>query len=351
MKGIFYLKGCSAEDVIHLKVQFTRIQNWSFLQDSDFSAHRGGFLRRLVFFRTDLCVVAVKDIRYVRWLLIMFLMSRILGKREGYVIDLQGSCQKVTYRFLMWVCLISLWQGAVQIFVGVFCPIYLRFLRKSRAGQINDGFALQGEAPVMYCKTSESYGLVHGGSFGHTLGMVNGFRQVHTPGVEITSNEPIVSLTDCHQLIVPPDSYGHYICIYHRFRYNRALLKALRGRVKAPALIYARATRDIYAPILYALEQKIPCVLEVNSEIEWDQLRANHWSQRLFSGSSISVESWCLEFATIITVVSEPLKRMLVKRGVKESKILVVPNAVDSSIFKPMKPLLRRSLFRWFSGL
>ena len=98
--------------------------------------------------------------------------------------------------------------------------------------------------------------------------------------------------------------------------------------------IYQRSSLNGYAGIRYALENNIPFVLEYNSSELWT---CRQWGRKRLSfiKFSMDVERLLFEKATLITCVSEPLKRELIERGIEENKIIITPNGVDTQKYTP----------------
>ena len=51
-------------------------------------------------------------------------------------------------------------------------------------------------------------------------------------------------------------------------------------------------------------------------------------------------ENSLMKKANHVVTISESMKEAIIKRGIPEEKITVVPNAVDTSYFKPKKKVL-----------
>jgi glycosyltransferase involved in cell wall biosynthesis/ubiquinone/menaquinone biosynthesis C-methylase UbiE len=115
----------------------------------------------------------------------------------------------------------------------------------------------------------------------------------------------------------------------HYYKSLKPLLELLQ-----PAYLYERLCLGNYAGAKLARKLGIPYVVEYNgSEISM---------RRSFDGQGYELEALYLQAemaafrqATLITVVSEPVKEDLVQRGVDPHKILVNPNACDPDDYRP----------------
>src|SRR5215510_1173812 len=110
---------------------------------------------------------------------------------------------------------------------------------------------------------------------------------------------------------------------------------------RLPTLIYQRASLFNYSGAYLAAKWNIPLVLEYNGSEIWV---AENWGVPLqHSGWANRIETAILEAAYAIVVVSEPLKKELVSRGIHGEKILVNPNGVDPSRFDSGRQYERRA--------
>jgi glycosyltransferase involved in cell wall biosynthesis/ubiquinone/menaquinone biosynthesis C-methylase UbiE len=115
----------------------------------------------------------------------------------------------------------------------------------------------------------------------------------------------------------------------HYYKSLKPLLQVLR-----PAYLYERLCLGNYSAARLSRELGIPYIVEYNgSEIAM---------RRSFDGRGYELEELYLQAelaafrqATLISVVSEPIKEDLVQRGVDPDRILVNPNAADPDDYRP----------------
>jgi glycosyltransferase involved in cell wall biosynthesis len=110
-----------------------------------------------------------------------------------------------------------------------------------------------------------------------------------------------------------------------------------------PHFIYERYSLFNFSGVLAARLFRIPLLLEVNSPLADESAgegllrlyRFGLWSERVICNS-----------ATTVVAVTGVLKDILVRNGIQQRKILVLPNGVSPSQFAPIPPdpALRRSL-------
>lgn len=115
-------------------------------------------------------------------------------------------------------------------------------------------------------------------------------------------------------------------CFYPLASLPNLWLLARASRHQAYDFIYERYAFGNFAGVLWARWRRVPLVLEVNSPLALElslegEIRAKkiaRWSERTICN-----------LATLVVVVSDVLRRMLIAEGVRASKILVLPNGVN----------------------
>jgi glycosyltransferase involved in cell wall biosynthesis len=120
-----------------------------------------------------------------------------------------------------------------------------------------------------------------------------------------------------------------------RILYNDDLASALRSHCRhdSPDLIYERFTRYGTAGASIARELGVPLLLEVNAP-----LALEHRTYRGGGGlgeHALAAERWTASQADAALVVSAPLREHLVALGVPRERVHVVPNGVDTAVFRP----------------
>lgn len=190
---------------------------------------------------------------------------------------------------------------------------------------------------VLYSRTQFWFGLKAGGSVGHTVGVLKGLSQLAQ--VEIISNEPLRGIGDLSCTVVRP--------LLKRWPgellYNLHFTPHLTAKIGAfePDFVYHRYSGDSFATASVCRRLGIPLVLEFNSSDLW---KIQYWGRDNFRARFRNsmrklifryTEPFNLRSASLIVVVSAPLKESLVSQGLSAERILVNPNAVDPEKFKP----------------
>ena len=170
-----------------------------------------------------------------------------------------------------------------------------------------------------------------GGALTHVTGFLSGLLR---EGASLTlfSGRPVETACDVHHV---PDSSRLCLCreaalLSYNLRFV-ASARRLLARKKARVL-YQRHGKFLFAGALLSRCMGIPLVLEYNASEVW---MAKYWDPARFSPWLRLCEKVSLEAASLIVVVSEPLKQQLLDMGVPAERILVNPNAVDPGCFHP----------------
>ncbi len=164
-----------------------------------------------------------------------------------------------------------------------------------------------------------------GGAATHTAGVINGLTSA---GVEVNVFAPErpdgVGTAHCES--VPP---RHVVQLAHWLTlvgHSQDLVSAAAGT--SADLVYQRYALGSYAGLALARRLNVPLVLEFNGSEIW---AGRHWGTgRLpLARTLAALERRNLLDASLIVVVSQPLKDGLVEEGIEPDRVLVNPNAVD----------------------
>lgn len=195
---------------------------------------------------------------------------------------------------------------------------------------------------VAYIRTQFWFGLKSGGSVGHTLGVLNGFRE-NGCKIKIISNERFLGVDDFDYLAIEPKLkkpawVGELLYnFYAKEKFKKEISKF------QPDFIYHRYTGCTFFVAKTAKELNIPLILEFNSFDTW---KMKHWGKskscfkefiKKYSLRNVVewIEKYNLESIFLIVTVSRRLRTDLLKIGIPEGRILVNPNGVDPEKFNP----------------
>jgi glycosyltransferase involved in cell wall biosynthesis len=165
-----------------------------------------------------------------------------------------------------------------------------------------------------------------GGAATHTAGVINGFTSAGVK-VNVFAPERPEGVHSAEYHAVPP---RHILQLVHwltRIGYGRTIVSAAAS---TPAdLVYQRYALGSYAGLELARRLGVPLVLEFNSSEIWTE--RNWGTGRVpLARTLAALERRNLIDASVIVVVSEPLKDQLIEQGISPQKVLVNPNGVDA---------------------
>lgn len=195
---------------------------------------------------------------------------------------------------------------------------------------------------IIYARTQFWLNLKSGGSVGHTLGVLSGFEQNNCV-VKIISNERFLGIADFNYSVIKPiiKSPSFFGEIIYNFYAKKGFMKEISGF--KPDFIYHRYVAYTFFVAQIAKKLNIPLIIEFNSFETW---KIKYWKKdknlfkRFIKRYLLyyvvkKIEDFNLRNAFLIIAVSQPLKIDLVKLGIPEEKILVIPNGVDIEKFSP----------------
>ena len=196
---------------------------------------------------------------------------------------------------------------------------------------------------ILYLRTGYIFNLNSGGSVAHTIGVINALMMKRE--VDILSNDLLTGVKDKIKIIFPITIplLPSYI---KELLYNIKVIRYCNYNEFKYGAIYQRFSGASFAGAYLANKYNIPFILEYNSSDIW---RLKNWKGSSIGTSIIKriyqyliyipiyriIESYCFHNAKIIIVVSEVMKKNLIKQGISEEKILFNPNGADPNIYHP----------------
>lgn len=196
-----------------------------------------------------------------------------------------------------------------------------------------------------YVRSDLIYGLTAGGSVGHIAGVLNSLDRFTGPPVFLTTDAIPTVRSEIETHVIAP---GADFCGYEMlpaFHFGRVMGREAAARVagRQVSFVYQRYSVGSLAGLETARRLDAPFVLEYNGSEVWI---SRTWGRPLpHARLARRIEDALVCAADLVVVVSRPLANELVARGVREERILVNPNGVDTDRYSPTvdgSPVRRR---------
>ncbi len=177
-------------------------------------------------------------------------------------------------------------------------------------------------------------------------GILSGLRRCGVEVIVVTSC-PAPDLGDIPIEVIPYSrsmmNFPEVFSIAHNQRVLRKIAPILE-RYK-PDVIYQRHSSHNITGAMIKHRFGIQYILQFDGSEVWMK---THWSKTYLPRMLAHAENIALRCASLVTVVSEPMRRMAVNAGASEDKIALVPNGVDTEMFRRMvEPLPIRQQRQW----
>jgi len=171
-----------------------------------------------------------------------------------------------------------------------------------------------------------------GGALSHVRGFLGGLAKENVR-CEIYSGRELASVPFHVNVIQARWSYfllWEPMILLYNLLFVFRVLKLLGGR--RVGIIYQRHGRFVVAGALLSRWLGAPLVLEYNGSEVWT---AMFWDPSRFLPWLRLCEGVALSGASLVVVVSEPLRQDLLRHGISNERVVLNPNAVDPEIFRP----------------
>jgi glycosyltransferase involved in cell wall biosynthesis len=177
------------------------------------------------------------------------------------------------------------------------------------------------------------FGIQVGGSVTHTTGVINGLLD-NGIDVDVLAAERPVGTERAQFIQVPPRRVLQLVRGLTYTDYTEPLLDAAAGR--SGDFVYQRYQLGAYAGLELARRLGVPLVLEFNGPEAWVE---RHWGtgRMRLARQFDALESRNVCDASLVVVVSKPLRDYVVSRGVDPDRVLVNPNGVDVDSLAPYR--------------
>jgi glycosyltransferase involved in cell wall biosynthesis len=136
---------------------------------------------------------------------------------------------------------------------------------------------------------------------------------------------PLLEVAEYAYSLVAPSMIAHAAAQFH------------------PHFVYERHAFGNVGGVLARRRLGVPLVLEVNAPLA-EELAGT--SGVFFPGLARRLEALALRRADLVCVVSETLRGIVLAKGAREGRVLVIPNGVDTQVFRPLDPERRAAIRR-----
>jgi glycosyltransferase involved in cell wall biosynthesis len=283
---------------------------------------------RATFRRYDRVELAVEDRRALLSPKPM-LAARLMARGDCAIVDRDGARQALTWP-----------RVAAILFTALRDRLLWPSVRRRLKAALDAAAAPEpppvvGAGPPLYLRTDLWYGLLAGGSVGHTAGVIKGLAaQGLAPVLAAPERVPTVP-DDITLMRVQPRERAWPVSDWQLLEFNLdcrdQVLAAWQG--PPPRFVYHRHALYSFAGLMLARHWGVPLVLEYNGPEVWV---AEHWGRPLAErGLAEAAERASLAGADLVAVVSDALRDDLVATGLDPARIAVVPNAVDTAVYRP----------------
>jgi glycosyltransferase involved in cell wall biosynthesis len=189
---------------------------------------------------------------------------------------------------------------------------------------------------VLYLRTDFYGAQTDGGSFTMQKGIVSGLRECGADVAVVTScpapfhgDVPIYAIPYSRMMMNLPEVFS--------IAHNRRVVRKIRSILTQfkPDVIYQRHSSHNITGAMVRRRYRVPYILQFDGSEVWMK---RHWSKTYFPAMLARAETIALRCASLVTVVSEPMRRMAIDAGAAAERVIIVPNGVDVERFSPNVP-------------
>jgi glycosyltransferase involved in cell wall biosynthesis len=296
-------------------------------------------LRHLRALRPDIFVVATERLAWQRGQNAFLLFGALCGARRTVIMDAHGGWREESRARILVASPTRLAREAtISAAAMMRAGRHLRRLEvlvkkgehlKSRTREVR-----AGATEIVYVRATPGPGTQLGGAASHINGFINAALKLDAH-ISLLSNDQIAGLDEDRTPLKviwpkPVGSTRAAFDIYNNLLFTHGAIREIEHA--APDFIYQRYSRFSWAGVAASLRTGRPLFLEYNGSEVWV---GRYWDRVGSLGLLERYERLNLAAAARIFVVSEVERRNLLRVGVEDEKIVVNPNGVDASRFRP----------------
>lgn len=265
---------------------------------------------------------------------IFMLLGAMAGAREVVIFDRRGNIRKEPRRRIL---LAASFRAGSEAMLGAKTVSRARrelhqLETEVRQRQQSRPRTVSAEPKIVYLRATPGPGTQAGGAASHIKGVTEGLIEMGAR-LRFISNDAIAGLKESAWSIIEPEPHGGTRAIFEIHNNNvftRGALPLIQH--DPPDFIYQRYARFGWAGVVASLRTGSPLFLEYNGSEVWV---GRHWDHVGMLGLLERFERLNLAAAARIFVVSDVERRNLERTGVPANKIVVNPNGVGPTTFRP----------------
>lgn len=337
-----FLKDITTEEIKpYIDTKFPRT-NFEILNYSDFYGNRKSQLKEIRKRNSNIFILGIYDYNYLKWSYVFFLMVFFSNAKSKFIIDSKGEVKNVNFFSFLKNTIGTFFSVIIQLSSVLIVPYYLikyktKKDQKEKLKNIKD-------KTIAYIRTTDTFNLTSGGSLGHTLGVISGFKKKSIK-VDFYGIDNIKDLEDVDKNIIKPKSLLLNVLIFNRFIYSILFSRKVKSGIESKnSVIYQRISRDDISGLILSKKLNIPLIVEFNSFISWELNGNEGVKGGVLQKITEMLEKLMLRNADLIVTVSHVLKEQLISRGYDDSKICVAYNGVNTNRFKTKEYCKEKSI-------
>ena len=295
------------------------------------AARRLDSLRRM---RPDVFAVGTERLQWQRGQNALFAFGVLAGAHHVVMIDSRGAVRHESRTQILSRTPARLARESVASAAAVRqSRSHLKELERAVANR--PAFKLaerHGDIQLAYLRSTPSPGSQAGGAATHINGFINAATQLGAR-VRIISNDYIAGLDERRLTLIDPEPVGSTRAAFdlrNNLIFSAGVLRELNQQ--AADVIYQRYGRFTWAGVEASLQTGAPLFLEYNGSEVWI---GKHWDISGMIPLLERFERLNIEAAARIFVVSEVERQNLLRSHVRDEKIIVNSNGVDTETFRP----------------
>lgn len=281
-----------------------------------------------IFRKKDIMIAFIQSEQVSQAIDLIICFTSLSRAKEKYICYFEESVfEKLKLSTTLWAFLNVIRDSVCIPFFMILAGIRTLQLSKNK----RSGFKRSND--FYYLRTDIVGELKAGGSVAHTKGIINGFKRLDYNPQLILSGD--ISGFKKHENVthVKKSSLLRNVPEILNIVYSEKIYQEIIRKSRTFGFIYQRYSLDDYTGALLSKKLNIPFILEYNGPEVW--IARNWGTPLIFERFAEGIEMANLRSADLVIVISRHMEDELLKKGIKQDKILVNPNGVDIEKYNP----------------